>query len=282
MHLTFISILLAICFVGTISCQKENADELSNALFKESDPTFSRDRVIDMLKNLRKLHQDNDKEAKLIDEVLEKSEVSEKNCQRSYREFFAAYSGFDGRVDQLLKDSQDLQATFCLKSWNASLTSLVDELDERDRDLVDSIVKSMIDANMGGDFEGFCLEMPYKNAQEGVLRFMEKETGKTYSKGTKQEEFNEALNKFVFEPCGRIVSKLSRDADRYIYFFRSTDLASRLDPNLLEWAKNNQICKQLKGSEYSSSLRFNFRQDIFQNLADRKKPTFFNRFIGMN
>lgn len=280
-HLRFTLFLFVISLAGTISCQKEDAEELYNALFKESDPPFSRDQVIGMLKNLRKLHRDDDKEAELIDEVLEKSEVTKEKCRRSGREFFLAYSGFSGRVDQLLKESQDLQATFCLPSWNTSLSSLVNEIDGSDKDLVDSMIRSMIDANSGADFDGIWFEMPYKNAQEGVLHFMEKETGNTYSKGTKQEDFDEAFNKLVFEPCGRIVSKLSRDADRYIYFFRSTDLASHLDSNLLEWAKKNQICKQLQGSGYSSSSKFSFRQDIFQNLANRKKPTFFNRLVGM-
>lgn len=277
MDFKFLVLVLVIFgLVNINSCQDAKRDELDKAIFTETDPPLDRDQVIEMLKDLRKLHDDKDWQSEIIDEVLERSVISEKNCDRTAREFFLAYNGYTGRAEKLLLDSQDLQAKFCLNSWNTSLLSLIANLDGSVRDSVNSIIDSMIIANDGDSFDEMWMDMPYKNAQEGVLRYMEKRSKLTFSRRTGQATFDKVFNESILEPCTRVINKLSRDAERYIYIFRSTDLANQLDSSALEWAKNELICKQLLGHGFSGKAQNTFSQDTFQNLAFRKNKSYFN------
>lgn len=269
----FLLFAVIACLVKIISSQPvQNVDRDKSyiLLFRESEPPMKRDQVLAMLKNLRKLYDSSHEDAKLIDEVLDKSQVSKENCDRSARDFFIAYSGFSGHIDKFLMDSQNEQAKFCLKWWNDTLFSHLDQMDANDRDSIESMIDSMIEANSGMDFDEIWFDMPYASAQEGVLKYLDKRTRSTLSKKTKREDFDKKFDEFVSGPCERLISVLSRDSDRYNYIFKDTCVASQLNDDALKWARITQVCKKLVGQGYSKNRNLSFRQDTFENLAQRK------------
>lgn len=229
-----------------------------------------------MLKDLKEIYKDNNQVMlKYVNQVLELADVSMDKCHDSEAsKFWIRYTAYGGRAGELMKQSREEQAKLCIGLWNGSLLSLVYSLDESDRESVSSMIKSMIDANNGHDFQGIYFDMPYENAQEGVLKFMDKRIGKTIKKRMKKEKFDMRFKELVFEPCDRVINMLSDEAERYSYLVRSKKLDDLLDPEAVKWAKYQHICKFITGYGYTSSPGYSFQQDLFQNLAYRKVSLF--------
>lgn len=267
------------CLVGLSSCEStdEKRIKLYRKIFKETEPHLDRNELIRMLKDLRELYfeddYDGDDDVARIDSLLEDSKVSENKCNGYF--FKHACSRYSGRANELVDDSRRLQTELCKRIWEESMVSSIDSISEYDKEIVGSIIKSMISANGGENFEGHSLEMPYKAAQEGVLNFMELKTGSTFSSRTKQDKFNKAINDWILDPCDRVVSKLLPVSNRYLDLASEVDPVSyNLNPKLLLWAKHGLICQFLRGSGYVSSERNSFREDIFENLSLRKRRGF--------
>lgn len=261
--------LLAICSVDIASCDNnEERRKLYDAVFVEVEPPLGYYEVLKMLKHLRQSYSDESAESQLINEVLIESEVSKQKC----RDSSSVTSGkeFSGRANQVVRVGRRLQANLCKRLLDDSMLSSVGELEEIDRDAVTSVIKAMIETNGAADFDGVESKMAYQNAQEGTLRYMEKKMGKTLTEATKVEEFNEAFNRLVAEPCERVVMKLSPVADQYTELARYSDVSSPSNPEALRWAKIQTVCRKLRGSDYSSSSQRSFAEDAFANLGNRK------------
>lgn len=81
----------------------------------------------------------------------------------------------------------------------------------------------MIEANSGRDFATVWFEIQTENAQAGVLRYMASKRGKPFSKKSKEAKFDDAFDKYVYDPCGRVNDELSSVADEYIFLLISAD-----------------------------------------------------------
>lgn len=268
--------LLVICSNGLASCRDDEVrSRLYREVFKKTEPQLERHKIIQMLKDLRDCYDEDDQyertTIKRIDKLLKDSEVSESKCDASY--FKITGADYSGRADQLETDSHCLQSKVCKKMWKNSLLSGIDSLGAKDKDVISSIVRSMIDANGGRDFEGILLEMPYENAQEGILRFLERKSGKVFSKRTKEDKFNKVFDEWISEPCGRILGNLLPFSDYFLRLSSYTgSLSNRKRSVALEWAKYGEICQKLRGEKlgYGKTDRWDLRKDIFKNLTFRK------------
>lgn len=268
--------LLVICLVGSALCQKDEAcDQLYSKVFRETTPHLERFEVMRMLKDLKEIYSykepPNKAKLDMINQVLEDSIISESKCSSSVFMHTTNWIQYPGRASELVGESRYLQAKLCLGLWEESLLPAVASLGTHDKEAVSSIIKSMIKANGGKFFAGKYLQMPYDNAQEGVLRYMEKKTRSCISKKTKEDKFNEAFDKWISEPCERILNKLLPLSNRY--FDVSVNIKSNLyelNTNIFGWSGYALICQYLRGSGFTSSERYGFKEDMFRNLAYRK------------
>lgn len=269
MYLVFI-ISLAIYSVELISCESEEDARvrLYKAIFIDIEPPLEQNEVTAMLKELKGLSQNDELLIERIDELLEISEVTADKC-RDGKFVFANYKS-TGRAKQLVAISKRLQLNLCKGLWESALLPLIEELDEGDEILVRSIIKSMIDANEGKEFTRDWLEMPYENAQEGLLRFMETRSGRYFSHRTKEDSFNEIFSELILEPCRRIKSKLEPLYEKYMYLVRFFDSNQAPNPMAYEWTRNSLICKRIDGSGYSSDRFESVQRNMFKNLKHRR------------
>lgn len=93
--------------------------------------------------------------------------------------------------------------------------------------------------------------------------------GSTVTKLMEQDEFDKHFKRLAFEPCDRVISKLSGEAERYAYLVRSKVLADQLDPKAVEWSCYQHIGKLVTAYGCSSGSAYSFRRDLFQNLVNR-------------
>lgn len=265
--------LFAICLVQLVAGENEEEDariRLYKSVYEELEPPLERDELIKMFEELRDHYKDDQVKTR-ISLVLELSEVSEERCRDTH--FLFGGDDFYGRENQLIKASQRLQVEVCAKLWDASLLTELANLGGSAENIVGSLIDSMVEANGGRDFSSARNpEMHYANAQTGVLRFMEQKSGVRFSKATKQDEFDRIFDKFVNEPCGRVVKKLSSLADDYNLLLDS-EFVDLLDPTIVAWLKNIAVCHQLRAFGYNGNVwpkrRYSFRKDTFNNLASR-------------
>lgn len=264
--------LIIIASIGCVLCDLENEDrdKLHDAVFKQTEPALERIKVLEMLLKLKKLYEKDDPELRRINLALKIGEVSIEKCNDSVMDFQNNYNLFDGRAHKLLKESQELQAKLCLNLWTDSFLRRISYINESDRELVSSIIKSMIEANGGKQFDGDGFDMAYPIAQEGVLQYLQNETGITFSKWTQEDKFNKIFDQFVSEPCGRAIERLHSEADRFVFLMTHMHLDNQLDPKAVVWARNKHICELIKGYGYSSSPSNSFRKDTFKNFVNGK------------
>lgn len=260
-----LSLAVVACLIGLVSCGPE---DLYKQVFVETSPKLDRAAVIQMLNDPKGLYQGDPEKRSLIEDVLEKTQVSEHNCG----EYF--YIGeVEGRARELLKETRHAQGELCKKLWATSASQSIAPLEENDENFAASLIKSMMKANGGKDFTGYFLDyMPYLPAQRGVLQFMEQQSKKKYSKWARQDKFDGIFDEFVYEPCGRIVGKLDSMIDEFVELvFRFGHVAEpSVGPIALGWAKKGLICRQIRGFGYSSTRYHSFRADLFQNMVYRK------------
>lgn len=272
MILEIVPLLAIYCFGSLAFGAEEPRSKLYREVFSDSEHPLTRDQILKLVKDLKELYQDEPYGVKfnIINEVLDKSEVSENKC-KSFLFFGGGDGRFSGHARQLVIDSRELQIHLCKKIWETSLLRSMDTISSSDKVMVSSLIDSMIEANSGRDFTTVWLEMPAENAQEGVLRYMASKRGKPFSKRTKEAEFDDAFDNYVYDPCGRVTDKLSSVANEYIFLLRSTEIANELNPTTLKWAKNNMICLHLRGGGYSTSDIDSFRGNTFKNLVGETK-----------
>lgn len=178
-------------------------------------------------------------------------------------------------------ESHRMQVKLCKEVWERALQAVMPTLDPKDLVNVRYIVINMISGNKGRDFRGDQLEMPYKNAQNGVVTFLEGSTGTFLNVKTKEDEFNKAYNEWVYEPCGRILDKLSPISEKYFDLsLHNAWIAGEMDRYILEWSRKGRICNNLRGRGYTSSPDKDFRQETFESLASRPVKSVLNRLMG--
>lgn len=264
--------LFAICCFGSFVSGVEDPQKLFEKMFFEDYPYLTRDQALMLLKDLQDLYKDVplSQRGVYIEQLSEKSEVSQEKC-RSGIFFGGPDYQFGGHAKQLVIDTRRVQANICKEKWETSLMQLLDTLDTRDKDMVNSLVDSMIEANSGNDFATIWFEMPAKNAQQGVLRYMASKRGKFFSPQTTEAEFNEAFDRYVDEPCRKVIEKLYRVADMYVVLWRFNEIANELNPFTLRWTKNNMICLYVRGYGYSTDKEDSFRGNTFANLVGKTK-----------
>lgn len=260
--------LVLINLVGILPCYADHS-ELYKQVFEQTEPKLERNKVIEMLEKLGEEYKHDPYESYKIAKVLRDSKVTEFNCQRNRKSIVEDLDDSSGRAYQLLKDSEYLQAKLCLQVWETSLLASIANLDEEAKDSVSSMIKSMFDANGNRAISGYSdLEMPYESAQKGVMMFMEKKTGKSFTKKkTKQGEFDKEFYKLVYAPCRKIIENLSPVASRYLDLSKTDLVNDQMDSIALEWTRNSQICKYLCAYGYTSNKKYSFSEDTFRNLA---------------
>lgn len=102
------------------------------------------------------------------------------------------------------------------KRWEASIIKAGAELEPGDKETLDSLVQSIIDANGGREATPDVLEVDYQLAQEGVLRYMEKKRGERISRAMRSSKLDELLDRYIAHPSHRIVTKLTDGDLRYL------------------------------------------------------------------
>lgn len=127
-----------------------------------------------------------------------------------------------------------LKPKLCKESWEASLLSAEAELDPTDRETLESVVQSIIDANGGKEVTPDVLEVNHQIAQKGVLRYIEKKRGRPISRTTRSSKLDKNLDQYIAEPCRRIVFKLTGIANEYFKLVIKNDPADHLDPKASE------------------------------------------------
>lgn len=151
----------------------------------------------------------------------------------------------------------------------------------KDMELVNEMLESMIEHNEKKDFKGPLLEMPYVAAQNGVLAYIEKKSGKSISHKTSKDAFYKVYNKWVYEPCGRLVDQLLPNSEKlWELAINNKWIVDELDPKLMEWAKKGRICIQLRGWGYASSMVVDFKHDTLHNLMFRPEAPSKGWFSG--
>lgn len=261
------SFLIAVCFVDLILCvEEDDRHRLQKALFVDTEPHLEHFQVIKMLKDLRDIQANDLRET---DELLKRSEVSKARC--SAKPIFEM-DGLSGRAKQLMVDSRKLQAELCEDLWRVSSQSAIIHLTEQEKSFADSIIGSMIEANSGQDFTGDWFDMPFENAQKGVLNYMEKKLGKTILKETSLEQFNKFYYELVYGPCGTIADKLDivKDGYRNLIVYFNDLVRPQNQSTAYKWAKAGVVCSYLKGSGFSSNNKRKFRMDFYTNLRENK------------
>lgn len=255
-----LSLVLAVCLVELVSCGPE---DLYNQVFVETSPPLDRAEVIKMLIDLKGIYQEDPEKKTRIDDVLERSQISEDRCGRYF--FIGEVKG---RAGDLLKETKLAQAEVCKNLWQTSALQSIASSDKGDEIFANSLIKSMIKANGGRDFAGEYLDnMPYLAAQKGVLRFIEQQSKKKLSSWTGKDKFDKLFDTYVSEPCGRIVGRLDNVIKGYVDLVRfDNEKQPTLDPVALDWVKKGLICRQIRGFGYSSMMYHSFRIDLFYNL----------------
>lgn len=265
MDIKFQLFVAAAFVVGFVSCTDKAGSELYREVFVETEPHLDRSQVLKMLQDLKQFYQNDPETIRLIDGTLRDSEISPDRCFASVNERVT------GRARQLVVETKQEQAKLCEQLWISSTGKTLAELDKEDVNAVTSITKHMVDANDGNDFIGVWFDMPYQNAQKGVLSYMEAKLGKPLPRDIKQEKFDEYLDSFVYKPCAAINKSLNQVEEFYKNFNIHYGWLVKLQNSVAyNWAKKDLICRKLRGSGYSSNDKyFTFRQDMFKNIFGR-------------
>lgn len=264
-------ILLVFGLVALVSSEEEEWKDLYNKVFVETDPPLRRDETLQLVKELRQVYRkdDADMKSKAIDQVLERSEVSEKRCHRPL--IMSRRNMLPGRAKSLVESSHILQADICRKLWETSLLPMISDMEGSDKINIRSLVESMVKANKGKDFEGHQFNMPSKSVQLGVVHYLEQKIGKPISRKTKKVDFNQAYDIYVDNLCERINNRLETGlANNYNQLlYRSESLQLNIDA--LEWTKYSKICEKLRGFGYSSNPANSFHEDIVKNFISKSR-----------